>query len=88
MPGNRAVTNIRNTGSSYWWRTWLKPGWRRLVPATAFCEYAPGKPALPHWFALGADRPLFALPGCGGPEGACAAPRPIRSRPSTSYSRS
>ena len=66
VPGNRAVTNVRNTGSSYW-RAWLKPEYRCLVPATAFCEYAPGKPALPHWFALGEDRPLFAFAGLWRP---------------------
>lgn len=66
VPGNRAVTNIRNTGSSYW-RAWLQPQWRCLVPVTAFCEYAPGKPAVPHWFALGEDRPLFAFAGLWWP---------------------
>jgi putative SOS response-associated peptidase YedK len=31
------------------------------VPATSFCEYTDGQPKVPHWFALGADRPLFAF---------------------------
>lgn len=66
VPGNRAVTNIRNTGSSYW-RAWMKPDWRCLVPVTAFCEYAAGKPAVPHWFALGENRPLFAFAGLWQP---------------------
>ena len=66
VPGNRPVTNIRNTGSAYW-RAWLKPEYRCLVPATAFCEYASGKPAVPHWFALGEDRPLFAFAGLWRP---------------------
>ncbi len=66
VPGNRAVTNIRNTASSYW-RAWMKPEYRCLVPVTAFCEYAPGKPAVPHWFALGEDRPLFAFAGLWRP---------------------
>jgi putative SOS response-associated peptidase YedK len=65
-PGTRAVTNIRNTASSYW-RGWMKPEWRCLVPATSFCEYAPGRPAMPHWFALGDDRPLFAFAGLWRP---------------------
>ena len=65
-PGNRAVTNIRNTGSSYW-RAWMAPAWRCLVPATAFCEYAAGRPAVPHWFALDEDRPLFAFAGLWRP---------------------
>ena len=66
VPGNRAVTNIRNTASSYW-RAWMKPENRCLVPATSFCEYAPGKPAVPHWFALGEDRPLFVFAGLWRP---------------------
>ena len=66
VPGNRPVTNIRNTGSSFW-RAWMKPTNRCLVPATSFCEYLPGKPAVPHWFALGDDRPLFAFAGLWRP---------------------
>jgi len=76
VPGNRAVTNVRNTGSSYW-REWMRPEYRRLVPATAFCGYANGKPAVPHWFALDESRPLFAFPACGGPGRAHGAPRRI-----------
>jgi putative SOS response-associated peptidase YedK len=37
------------------------------VPVTAFCEYTAGKPAVPHWFALGEDRPLFAFAGLWRP---------------------
>lgn len=66
VPGNRAVTNIRNTASSYW-RAWMKPENRCLVPVSAFCEYAAGKPAVPHWFALGEERPLFAFAGLWRP---------------------
>ena len=66
VPGNRPVTNIRNVGSSYW-RAWMKPEYRCLVPATSFCEYTTGKPAVPTWFALGADRPLFAFAGLWRP---------------------
>lgn len=66
VPGNRPVTNIRNVGSSYW-RAWMKPEYRCLVPATSFCEYTSGKPAVPTWFALGADRPLFAFAGLWRP---------------------
>lgn len=51
VPGNRPVTNIRNTNSAFW-RAWMKPSNRCLVPATSFSEYLPGKPAVPHWFAL------------------------------------
>ena len=34
VPGNRAVTNIRNTSSSYW-RAWMQPAYRCLVFAFA-----------------------------------------------------
>jgi len=65
-PGSRPVTNIRNTASSFW-RAWMKPEHRVLVPVTSFCEYAPGKPAVPHWFALGEERPVFAFAGLWRP---------------------
>ena len=42
---------------------WLKPENRCLAPATSFCEHLPEKPAIPHWFALGPERPLFAFAG-------------------------
>jgi len=64
--GNRPVTNVRNYASSYW-RGWLKPGFRCLVPATSFCEYTDSQPKVPHWFALGDDRPLFAFAGIWRP---------------------
>jgi hypothetical protein len=34
----RPVTNVRNVKSAYW-KPWLKPEQRCLVPATSFCEY-------------------------------------------------
>jgi putative SOS response-associated peptidase YedK len=64
--GGRPVTNIRNVASPYW-RGWLNPGFRCVVPATSFCEYTDGQPKVPHWFALGADRPLFAFAGIWRP---------------------
>ena len=64
--GNRPVTNVRNTKSPYW-RTWLKPEFRCLVPATSFCEYTDSQPKVPHWFALADDRPLFAFAGIWRP---------------------
>lgn len=64
--GTRPVTNVRNTASSYW-RGWLKPEFRCLVPATAFCEYTDSQPKIPHWFALGDDRPPFAFAGIWRP---------------------
>ncbi|MBE7211015.1 MAG: SOS response-associated peptidase family protein, partial [Gluconacetobacter diazotrophicus] len=66
VPGNRPVTNIRNPSSAFW-RPWLKTAQRCLVPASSFCEYLPGKPAVPHWFALGNDRPPFAFAGLWRP---------------------
>ena len=66
VPGNRPVTNVRNASSAYW-RGWMEPKWRCLVPVTAFCEYTGGRPAVPHWFALHADRPLFAFAGLWRP---------------------
>jgi putative SOS response-associated peptidase YedK len=36
--GSRPVTNVRNVASPYW-RGWLKPEFRCLVPATSFCDY-------------------------------------------------
>ena len=66
IPGNRPVTNIRNVASSYW-RAWLEPRQRCLVPATSFCEYTQGRPAVPTWFALDPGRPLFAFAGLWRP---------------------
>ena len=71
--GNRPVTNIRNTNSSYW-RAWMQPTYRCLVPVTAFSEYTSGKPAVPHWFALDEDRPLFAWRPWTGTRGTKADP--------------
>lgn len=61
--GGAPVTNIRNVSSPHW-RGWLSPKNRCIVPATAFCEYADGKPRkIPTWFAMAEDRPLFAFAG-------------------------
>jgi putative SOS response-associated peptidase YedK len=64
--GGRPVTNIRNTHSA-WWQPWLDPRWRCLVPANAFCEWTDARPKIPHWFALGPERPLFAFAGIWRP---------------------
>jgi hypothetical protein len=64
--GNRPVANVRNTNSTFW-RSWLKPAYRCLVPATSFCEYSGDQPKVPHWFALNADRPPFAFAGIWRP---------------------
>jgi putative SOS response-associated peptidase YedK len=64
--GQRPVTNIRNTQST-WWQPWFDPRWRCLVPANSFCEWTDTRPKVPHWFALGAERPLFAFAGIWQP---------------------
>lgn len=63
----RPVTNIRNTKSGFW-KPWLKPEHRCLVPATSFCEYTDKpnpktKKKTPTWFALSESRPLFFFAG-------------------------
>ena len=62
--GSRLVTNIRNTRSPFW-RNWLQPEFRCLVPASSFCEWTDFSPKTPHWFALKRDepRPVFAFAG-------------------------
>lgn len=45
----------------------MQPGYRCLVPVTAFSEYTSGKSAVPHWFALDEDRPLLAFAGLWRP---------------------
>ena len=63
LTGGAPVTNIRNTASPHW-RRWLGPAHRCLVPVTSFCEWADTKPRkTPVWFALDAERPLFAFAG-------------------------
>jgi putative SOS response-associated peptidase YedK len=65
--GNRPVTNIRNLASPYW-RDWLTPSFRCLVPATSFCEWADTKPKkTPTWFALDDSRPVFFFAGLWRP---------------------
>jgi putative SOS response-associated peptidase YedK len=55
--GTRPVTNVRNTASSYW-RPWLKPEHRCLVPATSFAEWTDKAPKRERWFALPDGRPF------------------------------
>ncbi|WP_425277489.1 SOS response-associated peptidase family protein [Methylobacterium nodulans] len=65
--GTQPVTNIRNVASPYW-RPWLKPEFRCLVPVSSFSEYADTKPRkTPVWFALSQERPLFAFAGIWRP---------------------
>jgi putative SOS response-associated peptidase YedK len=65
--GTQLVTNVRNVKSPYW-RGWLKPEWRVVVPATSFAEYEDTKPRkTPVWFALDDTRPLFCFAGIWRP---------------------
>lgn len=48
--GDRPVTNVRNLDSPFW-RAWLKPEWRCLVPATSFAEWSDERPRRERWFA-------------------------------------
>jgi len=64
-------TNVRNVKSSYWKR-WLQPEQRCLVPSTSFCEYQDKpdpktKRKTPHWFALSDKRPIFFFAGIWRP---------------------
>jgi putative SOS response-associated peptidase YedK len=69
--GYLPVTNIRNVSSPFW-RNWMKPEYRCLVPVTSFSEYAPepnpetGKKDIV-WFSLSRERPLFAFAGLWRP---------------------
>ncbi len=56
--GNRPVTNVRNTKSSFW-RPWLKPEQRCLVPVEMFAEYGPETPKREHWFARKDGKPMW-----------------------------
>lgn len=64
---SKYTTNVRKTTSSFW-KPWLKPEYRCLVPVTSFCEYdwRSGK-AVPTWFALDETRPLFFFAGIWRP---------------------
>ena len=65
--GNQPVTNVRNVASPFW-RAWLKPQYRCLVPLTSFSEYKDTKPRkTPIWFALSKERPLAAFAGIWRP---------------------
>jgi len=57
-PGMPFVTNVRNLESSFW-RQWLKPEWRCLVPVTEFCEWTDDPPKRRKWFRLKNDAPFM-----------------------------
>lgn len=64
--GNALVTNVRNTASPFW-RPWLKPEQRCLVPVARFCEWTDAKPKRQVWFGLDSAEPLFAFAGIWRP---------------------
>lgn len=64
--GSRPVTNVRNTKSGFW-KPWLKPEQRCLVPFTSFCEYGDWTPKETHWFALNEERPVLCFAGIWRP---------------------
>jgi putative SOS response-associated peptidase YedK len=57
-PGMPYVTNVRNLESSFW-RPWLKPEWRCLVPVSSFCEWTDDPPKRRKWFRLKNDAPFM-----------------------------
>lgn len=61
------VTNVRNVASAFW-RPWLKPEQRCVVPATAFSEWEDTKPKKTvRWFAIDAEQPPFVFAGIWRP---------------------
>ena len=66
--GTRPITNVRNVASPFW-RNWLKPEFRCLVPATSFCEWSDSRPKLQHWFEVAAEGApsMFAFAGIWRP---------------------
>ena len=76
--------NVRKTWLPHW-RHWLDVANRRVVPATAFCEYSQTpdretqkKPKI--WFAIDESQPLFFFAGIwtnwSGVRGSMKTPRP------------
>lgn len=63
--GSRAVTNVRNLESPFW-RGWLKPEHRCLVPFSQFAEWTDEKPKKERWFAV-PHRPLAWFAGIWRP---------------------
>lgn len=64
--GSAPVVNVRNVSSPFW-RAWLKPEYRCLVPFSAFAEWSDTTPKHEHWFALGDGEPLAAFAGLWRP---------------------
>ena len=67
LGSKQPVTNVRNTNSN-WWKPWLKPEQRCLVPANSFCEPDNrGPKSVPTWFATDETRPMFFFAGIWRP---------------------
>jgi putative SOS response-associated peptidase YedK len=65
--GGGYVVNVRNVKSGFW-KPWLKPEQRCLVPVTSFCEFTDKldpktKRKTATWFALSEKRPIFFFAG-------------------------
>jgi putative SOS response-associated peptidase YedK len=61
------VTNVRHPTWNYW-KAWMRPENRCLVPVTSFCEPDNrGEKSVPTWFALDETRPLFFFAGIWRP---------------------
>jgi len=64
--GDAPVVNVRNVASPYW-RAWLKPAQRCLVPFSAFSEWTFTAPKRQRWFTLGEGEPVGAFAGIWRP---------------------
>jgi putative SOS response-associated peptidase YedK len=65
--GSQYVVNVRNVESGFW-KPYLTPEQRCLVPATSFCEFTDEldpatKRKTATWFALSKERPIFFFAG-------------------------
>ena len=54
--GLKPVTNVRNTSSSFW-RTFLRPEWRVVVPFDEFVEFSDTLPKTKHFFSVVDNQP-------------------------------
>ncbi len=73
--GTQPVTNVRNVASPYW-RPWLKPEFRCLVPASSFSEYADTRPARRRCGSRSTRTGRCSpLRGSGGPGGGVRGPK-------------
>ncbi len=64
--GARPVTTVRHTGSAYW-KAWLAPPQRCVVPATAFCLWTDAAPKRRVWFGRAGEAAPFCFAGLWRP---------------------